>query len=144
MSDQTTYPAYGYPSPTLQVRPHDRPRMAGGQGGSLRPPCMTLSFATPCRFIPALSSRVARRHAHFAFLRGFSPPQCSVKVLRLAANLCAVMVGSSTRWADAAHGDAIHRKERVAQSCSAFWNYSAACILSQHPQYTITNLRTAE
>ncbi len=34
-----------------------RPRMARGQGGSLFLPCMTLSFTTPCRFIPTLSSQ---------------------------------------------------------------------------------------
>jgi hypothetical protein len=34
------------------------------------------------------------------------------------------------------------RKSGVAQSCSAFWNYSAASIFSQHPQESITNLRT--
>src|ERR1039457_4869734 len=49
------YPAYRYPCPTLQVQPHDCPRMARGQGGSLFLPCTTLAFATPCRFIPALS-----------------------------------------------------------------------------------------
>src|SRR6516225_5260612 len=49
------YPAYRYPCPTLRVRPYDRPHMARGQGGSLRLPCTTLAFATPCRFIPALS-----------------------------------------------------------------------------------------
>ena len=38
-----------------QVRPHDCPHMARGQSGSLFLPCTTLSFATPCRFIPALS-----------------------------------------------------------------------------------------
>jgi hypothetical protein len=43
------------PCPTLQVQPPDYPRMARGQGGSLLLPCTTLSFATPCRFIPALS-----------------------------------------------------------------------------------------
>ena len=56
------------------------------------------------------NSRVVRRHAYFAFLRGFSPRQCCVKVLRLAANLCAVMVGSGTRWTDGAQGNAIYRK----------------------------------
>ena len=55
------YPACGCPSPTLQVRPRDRPRRAGGQGGSLRLPCTTLSFATPCRFIPALSRASSTR-----------------------------------------------------------------------------------
>src|ERR1022692_2304709 len=50
------YPAYRYPCPTLQVQPHDCPRMARGQGGSLFLPCTTLAFATPCRFIPAPSS----------------------------------------------------------------------------------------
>jgi hypothetical protein len=34
--------------------------------------------------------------------------------------------------------------KRVAQSCSAFWNYSAAFIFSEHLHNTITNLRTAE
>ncbi len=38
----------------------------------------------------------------------------------------------------------VQRLERVAQSCSVFWNYSAAFIFSQHPQKSITNLRTAE
>src|SRR5208337_2598312 len=42
-------------SATLQVRPCNPPRMARGQGGSLLLPCTTFSFATPCRFIPALS-----------------------------------------------------------------------------------------
>lgn len=55
-------------------------------------------------------SGVARRRASLAFLRGFSLPQCCVKVLRLGANLCAVMVGSSTRWTDGAHGNAIYPK----------------------------------
>ena len=54
------YPAYRYPCPTLRVRPCDRPRMARGQGGSLRLPCTTLPFATPCRFIPAHPGRKAR------------------------------------------------------------------------------------
>src|SRR5258707_10735129 len=36
--------------------------MARGQGGSLCLPCTTLSFATPCRFIPALSRRYRLRH----------------------------------------------------------------------------------
>src|ERR1039457_4648453 len=49
------YPAYRYPCPTLQVQPRDCPHMARGQGGSLFLPCTTLAFATPCRFIPALS-----------------------------------------------------------------------------------------
>ena len=34
--------------------------------------------------------------------------------------------------------------ERVAQSCSAFWNYSAAFTFSQHSHSTIADLRTAE
>ena len=34
--------------------------------------------------------------------------------------------------------------ERVAQSCSRFWNYSAAFIFSQHLKYAIITLRTAE
>src|ERR1039458_7110089 len=48
-------PAYRYPCPTLPVQPHDCPRMARGQGGSLFLPCTTLAFATPRRFIPTLS-----------------------------------------------------------------------------------------
>ena len=51
------YPARRYPCPTLQVQPRDCPHMARGQGGSLFLPCTTLPFATPCRFIPALSGR---------------------------------------------------------------------------------------
>src|ERR1035438_9542016 len=35
--------------------------MARGQGGSLFLPCTTLAFATPCRFIPALSDRINMR-----------------------------------------------------------------------------------
>ena len=49
------YPAYRYPCPTLQVRRCRRPHMARGQSGSLLLLCTTLSFATSCRFIPALS-----------------------------------------------------------------------------------------
>jgi hypothetical protein len=45
----------GSSTPPGRVRSRDRPRRAGGQGGSLRLPCTTHSFATPCRFIPALS-----------------------------------------------------------------------------------------
>src|SRR5207249_1385115 len=51
------YPAYRYPCPTLQVRRYRRPHMARGQSGSLLLLCTTLSFATPCRFIPVLSRR---------------------------------------------------------------------------------------
>jgi hypothetical protein len=40
--------------------------------------------------------------------------------------------------------DSRFHSQRVAQSCSAFWNYSAAFIFSQHPQSAITNVRTAE
>src|SRR5260370_10915005 len=36
--------------------------MARGQGGSLFLPCTTLSFATPCRFIPALSRHECPHH----------------------------------------------------------------------------------
>ncbi len=50
------YPACIYPCPTLQVRPYGRPRMARGQDGSLLLSCMTLSFTTPRRFIPTLST----------------------------------------------------------------------------------------
>src|SRR5437764_3412682 len=49
------YPACRYPCPTLQVQHCCCPHMARGQGGSLFLPCTTLSFATLCRFIPALS-----------------------------------------------------------------------------------------
>src|SRR4051812_41192911 len=52
---EAQYPACTDPCPTLQVRPHNRPRMARGQSGSLRLLCTTLSFAASCRFIPALS-----------------------------------------------------------------------------------------
>ena len=50
------YPACIYPYPTLRVQPHDCPRMARGQDGSLRLSCMTLTFTTPRRFIPTLSA----------------------------------------------------------------------------------------
>lgn len=52
------YPACIYPFPTLQVQPHDCPRMVRGQVGSLFLACMTLTFTTPRRFIPTLSSLV--------------------------------------------------------------------------------------
>src|SRR5262245_52959845 len=52
------YPGCIYPCPTLQVQPHDCPRMARGQDGSLRLSCMTLSFTAPRRFIPTLSAPV--------------------------------------------------------------------------------------
>jgi len=44
------------------VQPRDRPHMTRGQGGSLHLPCTTLSFATPCRFIPALSRQDCPPH----------------------------------------------------------------------------------
>src|SRR5580704_5808338 len=56
------YKACMYPCPTLQVRPHDRPRMARGKDGSLFLSCTTLSFAASCRFIPALSTHECVRH----------------------------------------------------------------------------------
>ena len=43
------------PVQTLQRRRYCRPRMARCRGGSLYLPRTTLAFATPCRFIPALS-----------------------------------------------------------------------------------------
>src|SRR5215831_19336686 len=52
-------PACRYPCPTLQAQPYDCSHMARGQGGSLFLPCTTLSFATSCRFIPALSAHAA-------------------------------------------------------------------------------------
>src|SRR5438067_7433903 len=51
------YPACRYPCPTLQVQHYCCSHMARGQGGSLFLPCTTLSFATLCRFIPALSGQ---------------------------------------------------------------------------------------
>jgi hypothetical protein len=58
------YPACIYPCPTLQVQPHDCPRMARGQDGSLRLSCMALTFTAPRRFIPTLSApqRVLAAH----------------------------------------------------------------------------------
>src|SRR5438309_2903820 len=53
------YPACRYPCPTLQVQHYCCSHMARGQGGSLFLPCTTLSFATLCRFIPALSGQSA-------------------------------------------------------------------------------------
>jgi hypothetical protein len=61
-SFEARYPAYKYPCPTLQVQPRGCPHMARGQSGSLLLLCTTLSFATPCRFIPALSRWNGLRH----------------------------------------------------------------------------------
>jgi hypothetical protein len=41
------------PLSTLRVQPCDWPRMTRGQDGSLCLSCVTLSFTTPCRFLPA-------------------------------------------------------------------------------------------
>jgi hypothetical protein len=59
------YPACIYSCPTLQVQPHDCPRMTRGQDGSLRLSCMTFSFTAPRRFIPTLTTpgRVLSTHA---------------------------------------------------------------------------------
>ena len=43
---------------TLQVRPRGRPRVTRVQDGWLFLFLATLSFATPCRFIPTLSARL--------------------------------------------------------------------------------------
>ena len=53
-SFEAPYPARRRPCPTLRVPHYYCPRMARSQGGSLLLPCTTLSFATSCRFIPAL------------------------------------------------------------------------------------------
>ena len=58
------WPACIYPSPTLQVQPHDCPRMARGQDGSLHLSCMTLTFTAPRRFIPTLSTPARVIAAH--------------------------------------------------------------------------------
>src|SRR5919106_6154145 len=52
------HPACIYPCPMLRVQPHDCPRMARGQDGSLRLSCMTLSFTTPRRLL----RKQAHRH----------------------------------------------------------------------------------
>jgi len=64
------YPAYRYPCPTLQVRRCRRPHMARGQSGSLLLLCTTLSFATSCRFIPALSGPPVRSRPPGRLRRG--------------------------------------------------------------------------
>jgi len=60
--------------------------------------------------------------------------------------LAQVSEPSSRKASDADEaGMRLLREKPVAhQSCSAFWNHSAAFIVSQHPQNTITNIRTAE
>ena len=52
------------PCPTLRHGLAVRRRMTRGQGGWLFLPCTTLSFATQCRFIPALSPRSSASHFH--------------------------------------------------------------------------------
>ena len=49
-------PRLPVPLSTLRPWPHSRPRMTRGQDGSLLLSCRTLSFPTPCRFIPAHSA----------------------------------------------------------------------------------------
>jgi hypothetical protein len=44
------------PLSTLRWQPYGRPRMTRVQDGSLHLSCMTLSFTTPRRFIPAHSA----------------------------------------------------------------------------------------
>ncbi len=65
------YPAYRYPCPTLPsaALPAALPHGFQGQGGSLFLPCTTLSFATPCRFIPALS-RFCQPAPHSIYMAG--------------------------------------------------------------------------
>src|SRR6185369_6955680 len=46
------------PLSTLHDQLYGCPRMTRGQGGSLLLSCKTLSFSTPCRFIPALSASI--------------------------------------------------------------------------------------
>src|SRR6266851_8426166 len=49
-------PSLHVPLSTLRWRPCGRPRMTRGQDGSLLLSCVTLSFTTPRRFIPAHST----------------------------------------------------------------------------------------
>src|SRR5216683_1677462 len=49
-------PSLHVPLSTLRWQPCGRPRMTRGQDGSLLLSCVTLSFSTPRRFIPAHST----------------------------------------------------------------------------------------
>src|SRR6266852_4953460 len=50
------------PLSTLPVQRYRRPHMTRGQDGLLGLSCRTLSFLTPCRFIPTLSTLKSVRH----------------------------------------------------------------------------------
>src|SRR5262249_54719953 len=72
------------PLSTLRVHPCDCPRMTQGQDGSLSLTCVTLTFTTPRRFIPAhfhntpslvpTGPRQARHPRHVTFLQGVNEP----------------------------------------------------------------------
>ena len=103
------YPAYRYPCPTLQVQPHDCPRMARGQGGSLFLPCTTLAFATPRRFIPTLSQTWGLPHKFCNIpdvgeLNGISQHWLS--------HFCVTALDTyrTTRWPASAPADALRGK----------------------------------
>src|SRR3989442_9115185 len=59
------------PLSTLHEQPCDWPRMTRGQGGSLRLPCVTLSFTTPYRFLPA---HPPYRRVRLRRVSAFGPP----------------------------------------------------------------------
>ena len=94
------FPACIYPCPTLQVQPHDCPRMARGQDGPLLLSCMTLTFTAPRRFIPTLSapnrvftahdpdqlSHLARHHRPAWLAVPYLPPPEQSKALAMPGN----------------------------------------------------------
>src|SRR5207247_1099726 len=66
--------------------PYRLPHMARGQGGSLFLPCTTLSFVTPCRFIPALSR-----------LPACGPPLAGLETLRGPGRCSTLAKGAQLR-----------------------------------------------
>jgi hypothetical protein len=128
------------------VRPSPR-RVAASKSGDESPHSKS-SVRTPAG--KALSAASPFRRRPKSFPHGF---KCGLVLGFLAFSLWAitpllaqVSEPSSRKASDADEaGMRLLREKPVAhQSCSAFWNHSAAFIVSQHPQNTITNIRTAE
>jgi hypothetical protein len=80
--------------PTLPGRSCDRPGMARGQDGSLLLSCVTLSFTTPRRFIPTLSTTEVVPTI-MAGTEGFSPCCLSVQNRREPRRFPAVVIQAS-------------------------------------------------
>jgi hypothetical protein len=67
-------------------------------------------------------------------------PAVQTKRLPPPIQMCAALPGNTPKLPGKLE-IVVGPSQRVAQSCSAFWNYSAAFILAQHPQHAITHLR---